>query len=203
MRRSEGRDNDVEAYFLGFSGSSRLSGEGHLELARLLLVEGGAIAAGQDKGRRTPLHWASGEGYVKPARLLIEHGANATAPDKRGRTPLHWASEKGYIELAQLLLVEHGADAAAQDKGGRTPPHWASEKGHVELAGYPWLSTAPMHQPGPRTGERHCTWRLKRIIWGLHGSSLSTAPMQQLRLYRDRRPTCSRQALVKLHYQRS
>jgi ankyrin repeat protein len=124
------------------------SGEGHVEVARIL-AKHGADTTAQTKDGETPLHWASDGGHIELARILIEHGADAAAQTKDGETPLHRASDGGHLELARLL-IEHGADVAAQTKdgetplhrrrrhaqtkGGETPLHRVSEGGHVELA---------------------------------------------------------------------
>jgi ankyrin repeat protein len=108
------------------------SGEGHVEVSRILLKHGADAGAQNDHGS-TPLHQASEWGHVELARVLIEHHAHTAAQDDRGWTPLRLASERGDVELARLL-IEHGADAAAQDEDGWTPLHLASERGEAELA---------------------------------------------------------------------
>ena len=64
----------------------------------------------------TPLHLASGEGFLEVARVLIEHGADVTARDGRGSTPLHNASRNGHVEVVRFL-IKHGADVTVQSKG--------------------------------------------------------------------------------------
>jgi Ankyrin repeats (3 copies) len=87
------------------------SGEGHVEVARVL-VEYGADVGSQDKDGSTPLHRASEQGHVKFARLHVERGADAAAQDKFGSTPLHRESKRGRVGVA-WVLVEHGADTTA------------------------------------------------------------------------------------------
>jgi ankyrin repeat protein len=80
----------------------------------------------------TPLHLASGRGYVDVARILLEHGADATHQDELGLTPLHRASQHGHLEVVHLLL-EHGTDVNARDHSNWTPLHGASQDGHLDM----------------------------------------------------------------------
>ncbi len=107
------------------------SGEGHVEVARVL-VQHSADARALDNNGSTPLHYVSRNGNVDLARFLIDHGADATAQDKNGSTPLHRASRSGNVDLVRFL-IEHGADATAQGKSGLTPLHRASLSGNVDL----------------------------------------------------------------------
>jgi ankyrin repeat protein len=80
----------------------------------------------------TPLHLASGRGYVDVARILLEHGADATHQDEFGLTPLHRASQNGHLEVVRLLL-EHGTDVNARDHSYWTTLHEASQEGHLDM----------------------------------------------------------------------
>ena len=80
----------------------------------------------------TPLHLASGHGYVEVVRVLLKHGADVTHQDEHGLTPLHRASQHGHLEVVCVLL-EHGATANSSDYSNWTPLHGASQDGHLEM----------------------------------------------------------------------
>ncbi|KAJ4202033.1 hypothetical protein NW759_015501 [Fusarium solani] len=89
----------------------------------------------------TPLHWASGHGYLENIKLLIQHGADVSWADVTGRTALHWAAKWGYHAVLQELL--EALDNTGEDKksvvnsketNGYTPLIWACRWGHVECA---------------------------------------------------------------------
>ncbi|KAJ4178081.1 Neurogenic locus notch protein 2 [Fusarium falciforme] len=89
----------------------------------------------------TPLHWASGHGYIENVKLLIQYGADVTWADVTGRTALHWAAKWGSRDVLQELL--EALDNTGEDKksvvnsketNGHTPLIWACRWGHVECA---------------------------------------------------------------------
>lgn len=115
----------------------RLSIEGHEELIKLLIEEGGANVNAANADGATPLHWVCKNGYIEAAKLLIKKGANVNATISNHRwTPLHWACEKGLIKVAKLL-IENGANLNATDIDGLTPLNLAYLHNHIELA--KWL----------------------------------------------------------------
>jgi len=88
----------------------RVSLNGHVDLARIL-VEHGADAAAQYKEEGLALlHRASVGGTPCGAEQCVD----VTAQDKHGSTPLHRASIRGHMNLTRFL-VEHGADATAKN----------------------------------------------------------------------------------------
>ena len=69
------------------------SGEGHHEIARLLLQHGAKTDAnlflrGSALEGYTALHFASLQGRTASVKLLLEHKANALAKEAKGMTPL-------------------------------------------------------------------------------------------------------------------
>lgn len=88
----------------------------------------------------TPLHYASGYGYVALTDALIAKGANIKAKNSGGYTPLHYASANGRLAIVKTLL-EKGADVNAvadidTDTAVATmatPLHLASFNGHIEV----------------------------------------------------------------------
>ena len=98
------------------------AGEGHADVARVL-IEHGADVDARSKGGFTALLIAVREDVPALVGHLVAAGAdvNAAAPD--GATPLHVATVRGHAALATTLL-EHGADPNA-DGPGYTALHWA------------------------------------------------------------------------------
>ncbi|KAK3348739.1 hypothetical protein B0T25DRAFT_228699 [Lasiosphaeria hispida] len=107
---------------------------GYTETAKLLLDDGADVAV-TDKGGRTPLIAASGEGHVSMVRLLLAASmANVDSKgSKDGRTALSWAAANGRQAVAQLLLSTGKVDTDSKDNNGRTPLHGATEIGHEAI----------------------------------------------------------------------
>ena len=98
--------------------------------------------------KATPLHLASGEGYLEVARVLIEHGADVKAQDWSGSTPLHYASRNGQVEVARFL-IKHGADVTMQTTDGQTPLNNGLQTDHC-LYAWPFIG----HSGGVSTHEK-------------------------------------------------
>ncbi|KAF8497808.1 ankyrin repeat protein [Russula emetica] len=73
-----------------------------------LLLERGADINAQNRGGRTPLHFASITGKLEAVRLLLKHGADVEAKDNDRMTALQEAAEEGHDEVVKLLR-ERGA----------------------------------------------------------------------------------------------
>lgn len=112
-----------------------------------------ALAAGADPNarddlQRTPLHWATMNGYGQTdlARLLLDKGTDVNAKTgSRQLTPLHFAVTYSYTDLARML-IEKGADPNAKNDYGMTPLDWAAIDGHTDLVKL--LQGAAKQQPG-------------------------------------------------------
>ncbi|MCY4400187.1 MAG: ankyrin repeat domain-containing protein [Gemmatimonadetes bacterium] len=106
---------------------------GDVELARMLLHAGAAVAPATRIGSYAPLHIAARNGHTSLAVLLLEAGGDATAAAPgTGTTPLHLAAGAGVAELA-VALIERGADVDGREAGwGQTPLMFAASMNRVD-----------------------------------------------------------------------
>jgi ankyrin repeat protein len=112
--------------------------EGHADVVKTLVAEGGADTERCDARGKTPLHWAACEAYPNVVKELIKLGAKVDSVDLQGQTPLHAAAtaEKEKISLAVEVveaLLAGGANLRAVDKNGKRPLDSAKEKGNLKL----------------------------------------------------------------------
>uniref|UniRef100_A0A671YGX1 Tetratricopeptide repeat, ankyrin repeat and coiled-coil containing 2 n=1 Tax=Sparus aurata TaxID=8175 RepID=A0A671YGX1_SPAAU len=121
------------------------SGRGKLEVCRLLLEQGAAVAQPNRRGI-VPLFSAVRQGHWQIryvalilflrhsliVDLLLTHGADVNLMDKEGLTALSWACLKGHLPVVRCL-VESGAATDHADKNGRTPLDLAAFYGDSEV----------------------------------------------------------------------
>ncbi|XP_047183838.1 protein TANC2 isoform X10 [Scophthalmus maximus] len=107
------------------------SGRGKLEVCRLLLEQGAAVAQPNRRGI-VPLFSAVRQGHWQIVDLLITHGADVNLADKQGRSPLMMAASEGHLGTVEFLLGQ-GASLSLMDKEGLTALSWACLKGHLPV----------------------------------------------------------------------
>ncbi|CAM4392881.1 unnamed protein product [Leuciscus chuanchicus] len=107
------------------------AGRGKLDVCRLLLEQGAAVAQPNRRGI-VPLFSAVRQGHWQIVDLLLNHGADVNMADKQGRTPLMMAASEGHLATAEFLLAQ-GASLSLMDKEGLTALSWACLKGHLPL----------------------------------------------------------------------
>ncbi|KAM9716423.1 protein TANC2 isoform 8-T9 [Menidia menidia] len=107
------------------------SGRGKLEVCRLLLEQGAAVAQPNRRGI-VPLFSAVRQGHWQIVDLLLTHGADVNLADKQGRTPLMMAASEGHLGTVEFLLAQ-GASLSQMDKEGLTALSWACLKGHLPV----------------------------------------------------------------------
>ena len=85
-----------------------------------------------DEDGRTPLSWASENGYTTAVKLLLDSSnVDLNSRDNHyGLTPLSRAAGKGHEAVVKLLLDSGKADADSKDYSRRTPLSWAALNGH-------------------------------------------------------------------------
>ena len=105
-------------------------GEGHVEVAELLLQHGANVNAREKMGKTVLLTALSRpqRNLASMVNFLLEHGADVNARDNTLRSSLHLLAEYGGdLEVAQML-VWHGADINSRDVSDKTPLHTLSER---------------------------------------------------------------------------
>ncbi|XP_067397096.1 protein TANC2 isoform X9 [Emydura macquarii macquarii] len=107
------------------------AGRGKLEVCRLLLEQGAAVAQPNRRGV-VPLFSAVRQGHWQIVDLLLTHGADVNMADKQGRTPLMMAASEGHLDTVEFLLAQ-GASISLMDKEGLTALSWACLKGHLSV----------------------------------------------------------------------
>uniref|UniRef100_A0A7N6BQQ4 Tetratricopeptide repeat, ankyrin repeat and coiled-coil containing 2 n=1 Tax=Anabas testudineus TaxID=64144 RepID=A0A7N6BQQ4_ANATE len=107
------------------------SGRGKLEVCRLLLEQGAAVAQPNRRGI-VPLFSAVRQGHWQIVDLLLTHGTDVNLADKQGRTPLMMAASEGHLGTVEFLLAQ-GASLSLMDKEGLTALSWACLKGHLPV----------------------------------------------------------------------
>ncbi|XP_078233859.1 protein TANC2 isoform X4 [Pogona vitticeps] len=107
------------------------AGRGKLEVCRLLLEQGAAVAQPNRRGV-VPLFSAVRQGHWQIVDLLLTHGADVNMADKQGRTPLMMAASEGHLDTVEFLLAQ-GSSISLMDKEGLTALSWACLKGHLSV----------------------------------------------------------------------
>jgi ankyrin repeat protein len=117
---------------------------GHLEVVRCLVRDGGAAVDQANQNGQTPLMIASGQGHLAIVRFLVRKGgADVNRADSRGVTAIMGAAEGGHERVIKYL-TRHGANlraesilgtavTAAQSGAHATLSEWIQRKAHSEL----------------------------------------------------------------------
>ncbi|KAJ8379019.1 hypothetical protein AAFF_G00231880 [Aldrovandia affinis] len=107
------------------------AGRGLLDVCRLLLEQGAAVAQPNRRGI-VPLFSGVRQGHWQIVELLLTQGTDVNMADKQGRTPLMMAASEGHLGTVEFLL-EQGASIALMDKEGLMALSWACLKGHLPV----------------------------------------------------------------------
>ena len=115
---------DIEATDKGQQAIHVAAGQGHVDIARLLLQHGASVSA-RDHDGRMPLHLAAFHGHTDMLELLLDHGALLDPTERRqSSAALHGAARNGHVGCVEALLAR-GANRDLRDSMGRDPLHWA------------------------------------------------------------------------------
>jgi uncharacterized protein len=102
--------------------------EGHLEVARCLLLNGANVNDIESEGG-TALFWASARGDPKVVQLLLDCGGDHTKADEYGNNPLMEAASSGHLEATRVLLDHDSRGINERGFEGRTALWWACFQG--------------------------------------------------------------------------
>jgi ankyrin repeat protein len=117
------------------------AGNGHIEVAQLLLDFKAVIDAKNDNGY-TPLYMAARSGHKDVVELLLANGADINAKDNKGQTPLGAVLSEvgrhpspGQEDVAEFLRQHGGQNASTQIQPSR-----AARNGEGQISGgaEPW-----------------------------------------------------------------
>ena len=120
-------------------------GQGHVEVAELLLKHGADVDVRESTGKTillmalSWLEYASDDNLHNIVEFLLTHGADVNARDDTSTSSLHLASGYGMQQVVTILL-KHQADVNSQDNHGNTPLHmllggniYYEDSNHVKL----------------------------------------------------------------------
>uniref|UniRef100_A0A452RJ03 Protein TANC1 n=1 Tax=Ursus americanus TaxID=9643 RepID=A0A452RJ03_URSAM len=130
VRNQRAQINSFDSLW-GETALTAAAGRGKLEVCRLLLEQGAAVAQPNRRGA-VPLFSTVRQGHWQIVDLLLTHGADVNMADKQGRTPLMMAASEGHLGTVDFLLAQ-GASIALMDKEGLTALSWACLKGHLSV----------------------------------------------------------------------
>jgi len=125
------------------------AGNGHKEVAELLIAKGADMAAKDNRFGSTPLHWAAYRGREKVVEVLIAKGADVNAANSLGRIPVHDAADQGHKKITEILITS-GAEVNAKAGNGNTPLDLAVNNEEV---------TALLRKHGGKLGSIHVAAR--------------------------------------------
>lgn len=117
--------------------------------------------------RSTPLHWASGHGYLENVKLLIQYGADVSWANVAGKTALHWAAQWGFDDVLEELLKalystseDPKAVVNSMEANDHTPLIWACRWGHLKC-----VKLLIEHGADVNLGQRNSDYGGTPISW--------------------------------------
>jgi ankyrin repeat protein len=116
----------------GYTAFMYACGQGHAEIADLMMSIGDAIVNDAD-AKLTPLILACTNSHDETIQLLLKNGAVIDQKDELGYTPLLITCEKNSLPCAKTLL-EAGANPNSTDRRGNSPLHHCAVSGNADLA---------------------------------------------------------------------
>ncbi|XP_026500984.2 ankyrin repeat domain-containing protein 6 isoform X1 [Vanessa tameamea] len=113
----------------GCSALQRAAADGHVDVVRVLLENGGDPNKQDNVHGNTAAHEAAWKGYSRTVALLARRG-ELGARNAAGFVPLHLATQNGHNQSAREILLA-GAPPDLQNNYGDTSLHTAARYGHA------------------------------------------------------------------------
>ena len=117
----------------GYTALHLASGDGRLQVMKLLLRAGAKVDVPCWGGGGTALFVAIQMGQLAAARRLVEAGADVNVTDNLGNSLLHTACNLGRTDIVKWLL-HLGLDPWCKNSQAETPGTWAIRAGYGPLA---------------------------------------------------------------------
>jgi ankyrin repeat protein len=124
-------------------------GEGHADVAEMLIMRGYLAEGSPRPNGLSSLHMASFHGMKNIVETLLSNNVSPNVQDSKGWTPVHMAAQAGRTPVLEILLAANGAPDAATSTG-LTPLHLAAVYGHLSTLEC-LLDYAPELDPVPLT----------------------------------------------------
>jgi len=159
---------------------SLAAGNGHTDVARILIDLKPSMIKSRDLEGRTPLSFAAGNGHDETVSELLKHNGTPDLPCLKGRTPLSWAAGNGHINVAKLLVQSGLCDLDLADKLDRTPLSWAASNGHLTMVKHLLRDSGGSAIPRPDCLD----WR-SPLWWAIQNSHDAVAEAIVDHLYSD------------------
>ncbi|KAJ3070890.1 hypothetical protein HDU98_006091 [Podochytrium sp. JEL0797] len=121
---------------IGPSGTTALlaaCGQGHVEVAVVLVDRASALVSLSDFSLETPLLKAARFGHVGVVLFLLQRGADPNEKDCDGWTALHNAASFGFNDIAEILLQNDKCHVDATNNQAFTPLMNAAAKNNTDL----------------------------------------------------------------------
>ena len=107
-------------------------GQGHVEVAELLLKHGADVNVLESTGKTMLLVAVSllrhHDNILNMVEFLLIHGADVNARDDTFASSLHLIEGHSFTRPVVAILLKHGADVNSQDNNGKTPLHILLER---------------------------------------------------------------------------
>ena len=122
----------------GWTALVRVSFDGRLDLAQILVEQGNANINAHDDDGFTPLSYAAQNGHINVVEYLITKNAS-TENNKKGSfgvTPLMLASFNGHLDIVKILVEKGNANLTRRNTNDKTALDFARHKNHSDVVRY-------------------------------------------------------------------
>ena len=119
-------------FIAGVKAIHKAAHKGNLEKVKKIIDRDPAQINIQDRLGKTPLYYASSNGYTEIVEYLLAHNADTELGNFVNERPLAKAAKFGYYDIVKALLI-YGATVNCKDKYGQTPLHEGARSGNKDV----------------------------------------------------------------------